>query len=168
MTFLSALPQGLRTDVEIHLKCQILDKIPLFKDLDSTFIEEVALNLKPDVYTPLEFIFRAGQKSDKMYFVIKGQLVVLKEDGTIIDTLKEGNFFGEIALLNNQDRSASVQAITYCDLYLLEKEVFDYLLERFPDIGAHIKEVAHQRQENDNRSLTRESRPGKARETGSR
>ena len=148
-TFLSVLPMGLRMEVELHLKCQILDKIPLFQQLDNTFIEEVALNLKPDVYTPGEYIFKEGQESDKLYFVIKGELLVLKQDGSVINILKEGDFFGEIALLNNQLRSASVQAVTYCDLYILEKEVFLYLLERYPEIGAHIKKVAFQRQEND-------------------
>jgi hypothetical protein len=148
MTFLSALPMGLRTEVELHLKCQVLDKIPLFQELDNSFIEEVALNLKPDVYTPGEFICKEGQESDKMFFVIKGELLVLRQDGSVINILKEGDFFGEIALLNNQLRSASVQAVTYCDLYILEKEVFIYLLERYPEIGAHIKKVAFERQQN--------------------
>jgi hypothetical protein len=152
MTFLSALPQGLRTDVEIHLKFQILEKIPLFRELDNTFIEEVALNLKPDVYTPGEFIFREGQKSDRMYFVIRGRLQVLKPDDSVIGYLKEGDFFGEIALLTDQPRSASVQATTYCDLYILEKDIFLYLLERYPEIGNHIREVARRRMEKDNPS----------------
>jgi hypothetical protein len=148
MTFLSALPMGLRTEVELHLKCQVLDKIPLFQELDNSFIEEVALNLKPDVYTPGEFICKEGQESDKMFFVIKGELLVLRQDGSVINILKDGDFFGEIALLNNQIRSASVQAVTYCDLYILEKEAFIYLLERYPEIGAHIKKVAYERQQN--------------------
>ena len=152
-TFLTALPQGLRTEVEMHLKLEILDKIPLFEGLDSIFIEEVALNLKPDVYTPGEFIFKAGQKGDKMYFVIRGNLLVLNKNGSVISTLKDGDFFGEIALFTNQVRSADVQAVTYCDLYILEKEVFEYLLERFPDIGAHIREVAMQRQEKDGQAV---------------
>ncbi len=152
-TFLTALPQGLRTEVEMHLKLEILDKIPLFEGLDSVFIEEVALNLKPDVYTPGEFIFKAGQQGDKMYFVIRGNLLVLNKNGSVISTLKDGDFFGEIALFTNQVRSAGVQAVTYCDLYILEKEVFEYLLEKFPDIGSHIREVAIKRQEKDGRAV---------------
>lgn len=152
-TFLTALPQGLRTEVEMHLKLEILDKIPLFEGLTSNFIEEVALNLKPDVCTPGEFIFKAGQKGDKMYFVIRGSLVVSNKNGLVINTLKDGDFFGEIALFTNQVRTAGVQAVTYCDLYILEKEVFEYLLERYPDIGAHIREVARKRQEKDGQAV---------------
>jgi len=71
----------------------------------------------------------------------------------VISTLKDGDFFGEIALFTNQVRSAGVQAVTYCDLYILEKEVFEYLMERFPEIGAHIREVAMQRQEKDGQAV---------------
>ena len=148
-TFLSGLPRGLHTEVAMHLKYEILEKIPLFKGVRKSFIGEVALNLKPDVYTPGEFIFRAGQKAKRMYFVIRGRLDVLTKEGAVINTLQDGDFFGEIALFSDQPRSASVRAITYCDLYLLDKEVFEYVLERFPDIGAHMREVAQKRQKND-------------------
>ena len=84
-----------------------------------------------------------------MYLVIKGLLEVVRKDGTVINTLRDGDFFGEIALFTDQPRTAGVRAVTYCDLYILEKEVFLYLLEQFPDIGKHIKEIARQRMERD-------------------
>lgn len=144
-TFLSSLPQGLASEVSLHLKCEILDKIPLFKGVDNSFIEEVALNLKMDVFTPGEFIFKKGQKGSTMYFVIKGKLEVLSANGSYINMLSDGDFFGEIALLTDQPRMASVRAITYCDLYILEKNVFDTLLQKYPVIGNHMKEIGLQR-----------------------
>jgi hypothetical protein len=145
-TFLASLPQGLASEVSLHLKCEILDKIPLFKGVDSSFIEEVALNLKLDVFTPGEFIFKKGQKGSSMYFVIKGKLEVLSEDGSYINRLSDGDFFGEIALLTDQPRMASVRAITYCDLYILEKNVINMLMQKYPEIGNHMKEVGLHRQ----------------------
>ncbi|MBI5584330.1 MAG: cyclic nucleotide-binding domain-containing protein [Deltaproteobacteria bacterium] len=147
--FLSGLPRGLASEISLHLKREILDRIPLFKDVESDFIEEVALNLKPDVYTPGEYVFKEGRPARRMYLVIKGVLEVVRKDGTVINVLKEGNFFGEIALFTDQPRTASVRAVTYCDLYILEKDVFLYLLEQFPDIGAHMKEIARRRLERD-------------------
>lgn len=148
-TFLSGLPRGLSSEISLHLKREILDRIPLFKDMESDFIEEVALNLKPDVYTPGEYVFKEGRPARRMYLVIKGVLEVVRRDGTVINVLRDGDFFGEIALFTDQHRTASVRAVTYCDLYLLEKDVFLYLLEQFPHIGAHIKETARQRLERD-------------------
>jgi Cyclic nucleotide-binding domain len=148
-TFLSGLPRGLQNEVSRHLKYQILEKIPLFSGVEGSFIEEVALNLKPDVYTPGEFVFRIGQAAKRMYFVIRGRLEVLNKEGAVVNTLKDGDFFGEIALFTDQPRTASIKTLTYCDLYILDKDVFEYLLERFPDIGAHIKQVALKRLSND-------------------
>jgi len=145
-SFLSGLPAGLRKEVEMHLKREILEKIPIFQGLASAFLEEVALGLKPDIFVPGEFVFRAGQSGDKMYFVIKGTLRVIAKDGTVVATLDDGDFFGELALFTNQGRSAGIQAVTYCDLYALDRDVFNFLLERFPDVGAKIREVAVRRQ----------------------
>lgn len=145
-SFLSGLPSGLRKEVEMHLKREILEKIPIFQGLASVFIEEVALGLKPDIFVPGEFVVRAGQPGEKMYFVIKGTLRVIAKDGTIVATLNDGDFFGELALFTNQGRNAGIQAVTYCDLYALERDVFNFVLERFPDVGAKIREVAVRRQ----------------------
>ncbi len=117
--------------------------------MGSDFIEEVALNLKPDVYTPGEYVFKEGRPARRMYLVIKGILEVIRKDGTVINVLQDGDFFGEIALFTDQPRTASVRAVSYCDLYVLEKDVFLYLLEQFPDIGDHMKEIARQRMERD-------------------
>jgi voltage-gated potassium channel len=144
--FLSTLPQGLAGEVSLNLKREILERIPLFKGVENTFIEEVALNLRMDIFTPGELIFKKGQKGQTMYFVIKGNLEVFNEDGVIINTLSEGDFFGEIALLTDQPRTAWVRALSYCDLYALEKDVFTSLLERYPEIGSHIRTIALQRQ----------------------
>jgi voltage-gated potassium channel len=148
-TFLSGLPRGLSSEISLHLKREILDRIPLFKDVAGDFIEEVALNLKPDVYTPGEYVFKEGRPARRMYLVIKGVLEVVRRDGTVINVLQDGDFFGEIALFTDQPRTAGVRAVTYCDLYVLEKDVFLYLLEQFPDIGVHMKEIARQRLERD-------------------
>jgi len=148
-TFLSGLPRGLASEASLHLKRGILDKIPLFKNVDSDFVEELALNLKPDVYTPGEFVFKEGRPARRMYLVIKGLLEVVKNDGTVINVLRDGDFFGEIALFTDQPRTAGVRAVTYCDLYVLDKDVFLYLLEQFPEIRTHMEEIARQRLERD-------------------
>jgi len=68
---------------------------------------------------------------------------VLGEDGrTVIASLKDGDFFGEIALLEHRTRSASVRAAVYCDLYRLGKEDFDRATSRFPEFAAHVSAMS--------------------------
>lgn len=144
--FISKLPIGLQNEVSLFLKRDILDKIPLFKEIDDRFLREMSLHLRPLVFTPGEYVFREGDKGNEMFFVIHGNLEVIYSDENILkNTLNDGDFFGEIALFKNINRTASVRAITYSDLYILEKEVFEYCLKRFPDITDQIKEIAEKR-----------------------
>jgi len=143
--FLETLPSGLRREVEMHLKQQILRRIPIFAALPVDFVDAVALSLKPDIYVPGEYICRAGEEGDRMYFLIKGVLEVVKEDGQVIGALRDGDFFGEIALFKRQPRNASVRATEYSDVYALDRAAFEILLERHPEVAAQVRAVAERR-----------------------
>ena len=85
-----------------------------------------------------------------MYFISSGSAEVIAEDGnTVIVHLKDGDFFGEIALLKSTTRTVSVRATDYCSLYYLEKESFDKVLEKFPHFAQHLHAVADRRLSND-------------------
>jgi voltage-gated potassium channel len=82
-----------------------------------------------------------------MYFISRGRVEVIAADGsTLLNTISEGDFFGEIALLFSQPRTASVRAVDYCDLYTLDKDTFDRVLTHYPAFAAHIRDMAYQRQ----------------------
>ncbi len=144
-SFLGTLPPGLRREVEMHLKRDLLSRIPLFRGLSEDFLEEVALALKPDVYVPGEDVFRQGHPGERMYFVISGRLRVIRDEHSELGTLRDGDFFGEVALFTNQPRNATVRAEGYCDLYALDRQAFTRLLERYPDVGDQLRQVAQTR-----------------------
>jgi voltage-gated potassium channel len=71
---------------------------------------------------------------------------VLSPDGkTTYSTMSAGDFFGEIALLYDEPRSASVRALEYCDVYRLDRELFERVLNRYPEIAEKIKAAAKER-----------------------
>jgi voltage-gated potassium channel len=147
-TIISALPSSLQTDVSLFLKKDIIEKVPIFKGASEEFIRDIALQMRSVVYTPGDYVVRAGDAGRDMYFISRGTLEVVAKDGTTVYTmLRDGDFFGEIALLLNQPRSASVRAVDYCDLYRLEKDHFDRVLARYPDFAAHIQTMTKERQE---------------------
>ena len=147
--FISGLPDGLKTEVELFLKRDILERIPLFKDISDSFIREVSLHLRPVVYTPGDYIFKKGDRGDEMYFIIKGTLKVLTGDESkILNIISDGDFFGELALFQNEIRLATVQAETYCDVYILNKQVFEHVLNNYPEISSHIRKIAAERLKN--------------------
>jgi voltage-gated potassium channel len=149
---LADLPDSLRIEVALFLKRDFIEHAPLFKGASHELVREMALQLRPVVFTPGDFILLAGQYGRNMYFISRGTVEIIAADGeTVLDTLKEGQFFGELALLFVQPRNASVRAVDYCDLYTLDKDTFDDVLARYPKFAAQIKEEAERRKEESER-----------------
>ena len=143
---LKDLPPSLSTDVSLFLKRDLIENVPLFQGASDAFIREVALELESVVVMPGDFIIRAGERGRDMYFISRGTAEALAPDGqTLYRTLSDGDFFGEIALILDQRRSASVRAVTHCDLYRLDKTMFERTLSHYPNIASQIRELAEER-----------------------
>lgn len=143
---LQDLPTSLKTEVSLFLNRNIIEQVPVFKNASPEFIREIVMNLKPVIYTPGDNIITFGEQGSEMFFINRGRVDVLNEDGSICyATLTSGQFFGEIALLLSTARTATVRAKDYCDLYKLEKQTFDSILIRYPDFAS---DVEHQAKEN--------------------
>ena len=145
---LERLPPSLRTEVSLHLKRELLQAVPLFRGAEQGFLRDVALEMKPVVFLPGDFVIRAGESGREMYFLSRGSVEVVSQDGaTILNRLEAGEFFGEIALLFDEPRTASVRALEYCDLYRLERDLFRRVLARHPEIAAEIEQRGRERRE---------------------
>lgn len=146
---LSELPPNLRVEIALVLKREFIQKVPFLQGAGQELIRELALTLQPVSFMPGDYIFRAGDIGRQMYFISQGTVDVLSADGkTAYATLHEGDFLGEIALLFSHPRSANVRAITYCDLYALDKETFERILNHYPTFMTYMQEHAAQRREN--------------------
>ena len=147
-TVLAELPASLRTEVSLVLKQEFIEKVPFFQGASRELIRDIALELRPVIFTPGDYIFRAGDLGRHMYFISRGTVEVLAaERQALLATLTDGDFFGEIALLWSQQRTASIRAVDYCDLYALDKETFERILGHYPDFAGHIQGIARQRQD---------------------
>ncbi len=146
MSFLDKLPESLKVELSLCLKEELINKITLFKGQDENFLKDVALHLSPVVLTPGDYVFREGDEASNMYFVVNGELIVLKgEDEKIISSISQGDFFGEIALFKDMPRTASVRAISYCDLYKLSRDQFDQILMNHPGMSEEVRKIAESR-----------------------
>ena len=140
------LPDALKVSVAIFLNKEIIEKVPIFEGASDEFIKEIIMHLSPVVYTPGDPIVVAGEVGYDMFFISKGSVDVLSADEeTLYNTLKAGQFFGEIALLLSMPRTATIRARDYCDLYRLDKDTFDRVLSRYPDFAESIKKLARER-----------------------
>ncbi len=121
---------------------QAVAKVPLFAGLDAAQIADIARLLKPQVVPERYVIVRRGDAADAMYFVLTGEVEV-----EIVPPvrLRAGQFFGEIALLRDTERTASVTAVTECHLLSLGVGDFRRLMQQYPALEAAIRKVADSR-----------------------
>jgi voltage-gated potassium channel len=117
--------------------------VPFFENLPATRIAEIAAVLQPQVAVPGETIVHQGDRADCMYFIIAGAVEVKLPTGSVM--LRAGDFFGEIALLTDSRRTATVVAAASCQLLVLRVADFRKILAAHDDLREVISRVAEQR-----------------------
>ncbi|MEJ2554796.1 MAG: patatin-like phospholipase family protein [Anaerolineae bacterium] len=118
-----------------------LQRIPFFSRLLPDMLTAIAAKLQHEHYYHGEVVFVEGSVGDSFYLIESGQVRISTGFGAeekIIDYLGPGNFFGEMALLLDQRRSASVTVVIDADFWVLHKDDLDQLLEEYPVIALEI------------------------------
>ncbi|MBI3447173.1 MAG: cyclic nucleotide-binding domain-containing protein [Magnetospirillum sp.] len=100
----------------------LVAKVPFFTRLQASQIAEIAGLLKLSRAIKGEVLMREGDTGECMYFIVNGQVEVKGKAGTFI--LKAGDFFGEIALIERCPRTATVKAVSRCQLLILDARDF--------------------------------------------
>jgi len=126
-----------------------LQSIPLFSKVSRADLEALASRLIERRYPKQSTIVEEGLAGDYMYVIREGRVKVVKssDDGRekIMDFLEEGSFFGEMSLLDQQPRSASVETLGPVRLLALSRTDFLDVLRRSPDLALAVIHVLTQR-----------------------
>ncbi len=104
--------------------------------------------IKNQHFEPGDVIFHQGDLGDNVYVIEKGECDVVKEDGgarRVLATLRAGDYFGEMALLSDKTRNATIQAKTAMEVLLIPKGDFDTLRKSVPAFGEVFHELARKR-----------------------
>jgi len=123
-------------------------RVPLFATMDETEIAEITKLLYTRNYMPGVPMVRAGDTGDGMFLIASGEASVEIGHGKHV-TLKEGDFFGEMALLEHRRHKHDVVAKTRCRVYVLDSQALARLTRRHPEIMRRIRNVAKVRADAD-------------------
>jgi hypothetical protein len=110
-----------------HVQIELLRRVPIFSCLSGPALEGIAHQLVPQSAGAGEVVIREGDRGDRYYLIADGTLRVSR-GGIEVATIGRGQGFGEIALLNDSPRTASVTAEGDVLLYALDKEPFVLVL----------------------------------------
>ena len=129
---------------------QMLNAVPFLRSLKQAEIEELALNLNMRHYMKDETIIRQGEPGKLFYLNFRGRVGVYKSKligRKQIATIGPGEFFGEIALIENVPRTATVVGLEDGEMFTLARESFEKVLLTNPAIATVIRQVAASRAE---------------------
>ena len=117
---------------------------PFFETLTSEDVLIIAEHINFLEIDEGALVFREGDEGDCVYFVIEGELEVIKEsavegrEGVVISTLSKGRSIGEMSVIDKTPRSATVRARSATTVLTLSADGFDFILEKHPKVGIKI------------------------------
>jgi len=107
------------------------------------FLEMFRYSKKYDTYLPGDTIFKKGSMGGTMYIILEGEIEIYV-DGSVVGKLFEGQVLGEMALVENEPRSATAIAKTESKIVPIDREAFLYIVKEEPLFALFvIKDLSH-------------------------
>jgi CRP-like cAMP-binding protein len=124
------------------LEIESMKGIPLFKDLATPEMANTAPLFFEKLYTKNSTLFVEGMTGEILYVIRKGSVNITKKgkanEEIVLATLKEGEFLGEMSLIDNRPRTATARVAEDSTLLVMTKKAFTTLLEKHPDVALKI------------------------------
>lgn len=123
---------------------RLLHEVPVFKELTPSVLKDVAGKLAKESFAAQASIFNQGDAGDKFYIIRSGRVEILVESdgkGKRVAELTAGKFFGELALLHDQPRAATVRTLESTEVLSLSKPQFLKLIEEADTLEAQIRKI---------------------------
>ncbi|KAJ3123820.1 hypothetical protein HK098_001610 [Nowakowskiella sp. JEL0407] len=120
-------------------------KLSIFEEADEMFVQKLAMQIKPEVFPSGSLIISKGDISNCMYFIVRGTIEVIGNKNTVHAEMTNGQFFGEVGIVMEIERTASIRAKDECYLFKLTKSVLDEVCKEYPIIREKIKQTAQER-----------------------
>ena len=134
-------------DKEFEERIDFLSKVPIFAGIGKKGLGKINTIMHFKTYLPDEIIFTEGKLGKALFIIKTGEVVISKKMGNapestdrekVMTKFHDGDFFGEMALLEELPRSATARTSKRSDIFLIYKVRFDWLLEVYPAIGTKI------------------------------
>jgi len=127
-----------------------LKMIPLLSSLEISELEKIADRFVTQNYQENEIVFNEGDNGDRFYIIVRGAVEAITNNDNneeiVLGIQETGNYFGEIALLKQSKRTASIRTKTPCTFLTLARQQFLNLVESSPEIKSAIEKVSELRQ----------------------
>jgi CRP-like cAMP-binding protein len=151
---------------------QDLQMIPLFSELNDSQLQDIANFAVKQLYKKDNMVLIEEEVGSTMFVIISGRVKIsrISDEGreVILSILVDGDFFGEMAILDGQTRSANAVTLEDTELLIIRRENFLEMLHKYPQVAINLlKELAHRLRRSDSqiKSLSLQNALGKVAST---
>ncbi|HEV8369834.1 MAG TPA: ATP-binding cassette domain-containing protein [Pyrinomonadaceae bacterium] len=127
----------------------ILRDVPLFKDLDQTYLQSIAQMFSTEHVPAGRTVITESDEGSRFYIIVRGKVSVTagreNNESVQIATLDDGDYFGEISLLANIPTTATVTTVTPSIFITLQREQLNKLVHQYAGLGAQLREALEHR-----------------------
>jgi SulP family sulfate permease len=117
-----------------------LQEFEFFDGVSSKLMTKLSKHFHEKKFSNEEFIFRKGDPGDEIFFIRKGDVKIIiplaAEQNLLITIFSQGDFFGDIAFLDSDCRSANAIADGEVSLYYLSRKEFEKIVHKYPELGS--------------------------------
>ncbi|XP_077973712.1 uncharacterized protein LOC120347089 isoform X1 [Styela clava] len=146
MGTLDILPDCLHGTFTEYAFKPLLDGASLLKGSQGALCRKLARVSKHRIYLKNRYVQRAGEIADAMCYVHRGSVQILDQsEKNVIDTISEGECFGEVFLLFDLPRLNTIKCLTDCELLWLDKHAFAEVIVDYPEASDQIKDAIRER-----------------------
>jgi CRP/FNR family cyclic AMP-dependent transcriptional regulator len=118
-------------------KLELLRRVPLFSEMGEEELLEIA-RIAEEMDAPAGKALTHEGRHEGYFFIIVSGTVRIEREGQTINTIRDGDFLGEIALLDGGPRTATATTESPCQLIVMTHQRFEQLLDRSPSIRAAV------------------------------
>jgi CRP-like cAMP-binding protein len=146
--------------VSLNEEVELLRNIPMFANIEPSKLKLLAFTSERMAFKDGDVLFRQGEQGDSAYVIIGGEADVIVDTpkGPLtVAKLKRNDIVGEIAILCDVPRTATVRAATKLEAMVIAKDLFFRLIMEFPQMAVEIMRELARRLDATNRKLTAKS-----------
>jgi hypothetical protein len=123
----------------------LIEQVPFFRNASGEFLRDLIPRLDEREFAVGSVFVHEGDVGDEMYFLTKGQVEALRGDPPQrLVVLREGSFFGELAILSDAPRAATIRALTDVEVYALRRDAVLQLARLHADFNRYLQDAAKQ------------------------
>ncbi|KAH8075714.1 voltage-gated potassium channel [Aureococcus anophagefferens] len=146
---LDSLNAELRTEIASYNTRAVVSVVPLLANSPLRFTRAMTVDMSPTIYFARDLVVQEGNSGDEMFFISNGMAeILLRACGNVaIHVISDGCYFGEVAVLFDGKRTASIRTLSVTVMYSLSSKSLLAAIADFPEIEAYLQRIAKLRRD---------------------